>query len=71
MKHLLITGGAGCIGASFTRYVLDRYPNIRVVVYDILNYRGNHNNLLEVVADPRYTFVCYQRHRQSALTPLR
>jgi dTDP-glucose 4,6-dehydratase len=57
MKHLLITGGAGFIGANFTRYVLDRYPNIRVVVYDILNYRGNHNNLLEVAADPRYTFV--------------
>jgi len=57
MKHLLITGGAGFIGANFTRYVLDRYPNIRVVVYDMLNYRGNHNNLLEVAADPRYTFV--------------
>ena len=31
MIHLLITGGAGFIGASFARYVYELYPKIRIV----------------------------------------
>ncbi|MEW6231606.1 MAG: dTDP-glucose 4,6-dehydratase [Chloroflexota bacterium] len=57
MKNLLITGGAGFIGSNFVRYLLERYPNYRLVVYDKLNYRGNLDNLLDVAGDPRYAFV--------------
>ncbi len=59
MNNLLITGGAGFIGSNFTRYVLERYPDYRVVVYDKLTYAGNLTNLEDVAerfAD-RYTFV--------------
>ncbi|HET90357.1 MAG TPA: dTDP-glucose 4,6-dehydratase [Chloroflexi bacterium] len=59
MRNLMITGGAGFIGSNFTRYVLDRYPEYHVVVYDKLTYAGNLDNLedtAERFAD-RYAFV--------------
>jgi len=59
MRHMLITGGAGFIGSNFTRYVLEKYPDIQVVVYDKLTYAGNLDNLKDVAkrfAD-RYAFV--------------
>ena len=57
MRNLLVTGGAGFIGSNFVRYMLDKYPDYRVVVYDKLTYAGNLDNLLDVQEDPRYTFV--------------
>ncbi len=57
MKNILVTGGAGFIGANFTHYLLRRYPDYRVVVYDKLTYAGNLNNLRPVEADPRFAFV--------------
>ena len=56
MKNLLITGGAGFIGANFVHYLLAKYPHYRVVVYDKLTYAGNVNNLLAAHDDPRYRF---------------
>ena len=57
MKNLLITGGAGFIGSNFVRYMLDKYPDYHVIVYDKLTYAGNLDNLLDVNDDPRYAFV--------------
>jgi len=57
MRNLLVTGGAGFIGSNFVRYMLDKYPNYRIVVYDKLTYAGNLDNLLDVQDDPRYAFV--------------
>ncbi len=57
MKKLLITGGAGFIGSNFVHYILETYPDYRVVVYDKLTYAGNLDNLRDVCADARYTFV--------------
>ena len=57
MKHILVTGGAGFIGANFVHYMLGKYPDYRVVVYDKLTYAGNLANLADVADDPRYTFV--------------
>ena len=56
MKNLLITGGAGFIGSNFVRYILGRYPDYRVVVFDKLTYAGNLDNLRDV-QDLRYHFV--------------
>jgi dTDP-glucose 4,6-dehydratase len=42
---LLVTGGAGFIGANFVRYWLDEHPEDRVVVYDLLTYAGNRASL--------------------------
>ena len=59
MKNLLVTGGAGFIGSNFVRFMLERYPDYKVVVYDKLTYAGNLDNLKDVAerfAD-RYAFV--------------
>ncbi|MBI3926746.1 MAG: GDP-mannose 4,6-dehydratase, partial [Armatimonadetes bacterium] len=45
MKTILVTGGAGFIGSNFVRYILDKYPEYRVVVLDLLTYAGNTDNL--------------------------
>jgi len=57
MKNLMVTGGAGFIGSNFVRYMLDKYPDYRILVYDKLTYAGNLDNLLDVDDDPRYSFV--------------
>jgi len=57
MKTLMIAGGAGFIGSNFCCYMLKRYPEYRVVVYDKLTYAGNPANLADIADDPRYAFV--------------
>lgn len=57
MKNILVAGGAGFIGSNFVIYLLERYPEYQVVVYDKLTYAGNLENLLDVSDDPRYGFV--------------
>jgi dTDP-glucose 4,6-dehydratase len=56
---LLVTGGAGFIGSSYVRSVLqDAYAGASgaaVTVLDLLTYSGNRSNLPS--ADPRFTFV--------------
>src|ERR671925_662911 len=46
--RLLVTGGAGFIGSNFVHYWLERHPDDRVVVYDLLTYAGNRANLAAV-----------------------
>ncbi|HDQ71537.1 MAG TPA: dTDP-glucose 4,6-dehydratase [Chloroflexi bacterium] len=59
MQNLMVTGGAGFIGSNFTRYMLEKYPNYHVVVYDKLTYAGNLDNLKDVAENfpGRYAFV--------------
>lgn len=57
MQTLLVTGAAGFIGSNFVHYMLDRYDDLRLVVFDKLTYAGNLDNLKDVAGDPRYTFV--------------
>ena len=52
-----VTGGAGFIGSSFVRYVLQTQKNVDVVHLDLLTYAGNLRNLADVSAHPRYTFI--------------
>jgi len=54
--NLLITGGAGFIGSNFIRYILDKYPEYRVINLDKLTYAGNLENLAGIDKDPRYAF---------------
>jgi dTDP-glucose 4,6-dehydratase len=55
--NILVTGGAGFIGSNFIRYMLEHYPDYRVVNLDKLTYAGNRENLKDVDANPRYQFV--------------
>ncbi len=59
MRNLLVTGGAGFIGSNFVRYMLEKYPDYRLVVFDKLTYAGNLDNLQDVAARfaDRYTFI--------------
>jgi dTDP-glucose 4,6-dehydratase len=55
-QTLLVTGGAGFIGANFVRQRLAQRPGERMVVLDALTYAGNRRNLAGV--DPgRCEFV--------------
>ena len=56
-KNLLVTGGAGFIGANFVHYWLATYPDTRVIVLDALTYAGNIENLSELNANPAFRFV--------------
>lgn len=53
MASLLVTGGAGFIGANFVRYWRERHPNDGIVVLDALTYAGNRANL-DGVADVEF-----------------
>lgn len=61
MKNLLITGGAGFIGSNFVHYILEKYPEYRLVIIDKLTYAGNMDNLKDIAG--RFVFVqadiCY------------
>ncbi|HEX9922451.1 MAG TPA: dTDP-glucose 4,6-dehydratase [Anaerolineae bacterium] len=56
MQNILVTGGAGFIGSNFVQYLLGKYDDIQVVVYDKLTYAGNPANLAPVADNPRYHF---------------
>ena len=45
MRRLLVTGGAGFIGANFVRYWHQHHPEDRLVILDALTYAGNPANL--------------------------
>ncbi|MBO0859678.1 MAG: dTDP-glucose 4,6-dehydratase [Chloracidobacterium sp.] len=53
---MLITGGAGFIGANFARRVLSR-SDARLVIIDKLTYAGNMANLEDVLRDQRVHFI--------------
>jgi dTDP-glucose 4,6-dehydratase len=46
--HLLVTGGAGFIGANFVHYTLRHRPEHSVTVLDALTYAGNEASLAAV-----------------------
>ena len=58
VKNILVTGGAGFIGSSFIRHVLNEVADFKglIVNFDALTYAGNLENLKEVEGDPRYFF---------------
>lgn len=56
-KTILVTGGAGFIGANFIPFFLAAHPGYRIINLDKLTYAGNLGNLAEIQDHPRYEFV--------------
>ena len=54
---ILVTGGAGFIGANFIRLALGEGPGHHVVNLDRLTYCGNLENLKDVQQNKNYRFV--------------
>ncbi len=57
MSSLLVTGGAGFIGANFVHYWLRSHPEDRIVVLDALTYAGNRSSLAAVESHAGFRFV--------------
>lgn len=57
MSRILVTGGAGFIGANFAHYASKHLSCERLVVLDALTYAGNKKNLQPLATDPRFRFV--------------
>ncbi|HEY5940872.1 MAG TPA: dTDP-glucose 4,6-dehydratase [Gemmatimonadales bacterium] len=57
MRNLLVTGGAGFIGANFVNFWLKHHPGDRVVVLDVVTYAGNPSSLEQARARSEFTFV--------------
>jgi dTDP-glucose 4,6-dehydratase len=56
VKRVLVTGGAGFISSTFVRHLLAATPH-EVVSLDALTYAGNLENLADVMAHERLSFV--------------
>ena len=54
---LLVTGGAGFIGANFVFYMLEHHPEDEIVCLDALTYAGNLETLAPVMKHERFRFV--------------
>ena len=54
---ILVTGGRGFIGSNFIHYILDKYPDYKIINLDIVSYCANFKNLQDIEDNPRYKFV--------------
>lgn len=54
---IIITGGAGFIGANFIFYLSNTYPDYRIICLDDLTYAGNLSTLKSVLNYHNFRFV--------------
>ena len=54
---ILLTGGAGFIGSNFIFYMMEKYPDYKIVCVDSLTYAGNLSTLKPVLDNPNFMFV--------------
>ena len=53
---ILVTGGAGFIGANFIHYMSNKHPKYKLICVDSLTYAGNIGTLENVVNKPSFVF---------------
>lgn len=54
---VIVTGGAGFIGANFIFYQLKHHPNDRIICLDKLTYAGNMATLAPILDNENFRFV--------------
>lgn len=54
---ILVTGGAGFIGANFVYYMLDKYPEYDILCIDALTYAGNLETLERALKNEKFKFI--------------
>ncbi|MDD5643800.1 MAG: dTDP-glucose 4,6-dehydratase, partial [Syntrophales bacterium] len=57
MSTVLVTGGAGFIGANFVHYLRRYRPDWTIINLDLLTYAGNPENLAALADDPGHILV--------------
>ena len=55
--NIIVTGGAGFIGSNFIFYMLEKYPDYRIICLDKLTYAGNLSTLASIMDNPNFRFV--------------
>ena len=55
--NIIVTGGAGFIGANFVYYELEKHPEDRIICLDKLTYAGNLETLEEAMNNDNFRFV--------------
>ncbi|MEM9998741.1 MAG: GDP-mannose 4,6-dehydratase, partial [Bacteroidota bacterium] len=56
-RVVLVTGGAGFIGANFLLRMVPRYPDVQFVNLDALTYAGNPMTLQPIEDAANYSFI--------------
>ncbi len=54
---IVVTGGAGFIGANFVYYMLEAHPKDEIICFDALTYAGNMETLEDALKNPKFAFV--------------
>ena len=54
---IIVTGGAGFIGSNFIYFMLNKYPDYRIICLDKLTYAGNLSTLKNAMKNPNFRFV--------------
>ncbi len=69
-KTIVVTGGAGFIGSNFVYYMLNKYPDYRIICVDCLTYAGNINTLKKAMENPNFRFAKINICDKSAIKQL-
>jgi len=54
---ILVTGGAGFIGANFVYYMMEKHPDDEIVCFDLLTYAGNLKTLEGALSNANFKFI--------------
>ncbi len=55
--NIVVTGGAGFIGANFVYYMLKQHPSDKIICYDKLTYAGNMATLEKAMTKENFKFI--------------
>ena len=56
-ERLLVTGGAGFIGAHVVGHLVRRYPSYKIYNLDALSYAADSQRLADIAEAPNYQFI--------------